>query len=293
MSLRHLSIAVAALILVSTSAFAAPLRIGVFADIHAHDTNSPTVHKVMTDYEPRLAAFVDAMNAWPADAVFELGDLVNGAFVMGAPLGDPSRIAGILTSVVATMARFEGPKSFVLGNHDVYDLSKAEFLAAVGAPSTRWSFDLGGYHMVGLDEEFAKNGEPYGHSFWVVPGTVPPDELTWLRGELAATTLPTLVFVHQPLDVDFETDAGGPSVTNHIEVRGILAQSHRVIAVFQGHSHENHVSILDGIHYITFAAMVDRDEPTPPSWAAVTLDPDSRTVRIDGKGLQDDIEFSY
>ncbi len=293
MSVRHLLIAVLVSVLFCAAAVAAPLRIGVVADIHAHDTNSPTEHKVMTNYEPRLAAFVGAMNAWPADAVFELGDLVNGAFVMGAPLGDPSRIAGILSSVVDALSQFSGPEYFVLGNHDVYDLSKAEFLAEVSAGATNWSFDLGGYHMVGLDEQFSKTGQPYGHSFWVVPGTVPADELGWLRNDLAATTLPTVVFVHQPLDVEFEAEAGGPSVSNHTEVQAVLAGSGRVIAVFQGHSHENRLSVLDGIHYVTFAAMVDRDEPTPPSWAAVTLDPETRTVRIDGAGLQNDVEFSY
>jgi hypothetical protein len=51
--------------------------------------------------------------------------------------------------------------------------------------------------------------------------------------------------------------------------------------------------VLDGVHYITFAAMVDYEVSTPPSWAAVTLDPDARTVRIDGEGLQEDIEFAY
>jgi hypothetical protein len=293
MSLRRLLVLVLVCVFFSAVAAATPLRIGVVADIHAHDTDSPTEHKVMTDYEPRVAAFIDAMIAWPADAVFELGDLVNGAFVMGAPLGDTSRIAAILSSVVDAMARFGGPEYFVLGNHDVYDLSKAEFLAAVGIPSTNWSFDLGGYHMVGLDEEYNKAGQPYGHSFWVVPGTVPPNELAWLHGDLAATTLPTVVFVHQPLDVEFETEAGGPSVTNRVEIQAVLAESGRVIAVFQGHSHENRLTVQDGIHYVTFAALVDHDDPTPPSWAAVTLDPEARTVSIDGEGLQDDIEFTY
>ncbi len=293
MSVRCLLIAVFTSVLTCTAAVGAPLRIGVVADVHAHDANSPTEHKVMTNYEPRLAAFVDAMNAWPADAVFELGDLVNGAFVMGAPLGDPARIAAILSSVVDAMAKFSGPEYFVLGNHDVYDLSKAEFLAEVGTPATTWSFDLGGYHFVGLDEEFSKTGQPYGHSFWVVPGTVPPDELTWLRADLAATTLPTVVFVHQPLDAEFESLAGGPPVTNRTEVQTILSGSGHVIAVFQGHAHENAHTVLDGVHYVTFAAMVDEDEPTAPSWAAVTLDPEARTVRIDGAGRQANVEFSY
>jgi 3',5'-cyclic AMP phosphodiesterase CpdA len=291
MSLRRLLVLVLVCVFFSAVAAATPLRIGVVTDIHAHDTNSPNQYTVMVNYESRLAAFVDAMTAWPADAVFELGDLVNGIFVMGAPLGDPARIPGILSSAVETFGRFAGPKYFVLGNHDVYDLSKDEFLAGVGASTTTWSFDLGGYHLVALDAQFTRAGADVSHISWMIQGTIPAPELEWLRQDLASSVLPTVVFIHQPLD---ETnDMGGPSISNRLDVQAILSQSGHVIAVFQGHMHGGKHTVLDGIHYVTFTAMVDRDEPTPPSWAAVTLDPEARTVRIDGEGLQDDIEFAY
>ena len=141
--------------------------------------------------------------------------------------------------------------------------------------------------------EFTKAGADVADVVWMDQGTIPGAELDWLRQDLAATSLPTVVFVHQPLDVAFELEAGGPPVSNHTEVQTLLSESGRVIAVFQGHSHENRHTVVDGIHYVTFAAMVDRDVPTPPSWAAVTLDPEARTVRIDGEGLQEDLEFSY
>ncbi len=275
------------------TAMASPLRLGVVTDIHVHDTDSPNQHAVMTNYAERLDAFVAAMIAWPADAVFELGDLVNGAFVLGAPLGDPARIAGLLDTAVGSLERFPGPLYYVLGNHDVYNLSKTEFLETAGAPSTTSSFDLAGYHLVLLDAQFSKAGQDYENITWMVQGTVPAVELEWLRADLAATILPTIVFIHQPLDVEYELEAGGPSVSNRSEVQAVLAESGHVIAVFQGHSHVDRVTVQDRIHYVTFAALVDRDEPTPPSWAAITLDPDARTVRIDGEGLQDGVEFAY
>ncbi len=288
---RQFLTAVVASLLVSAGAAAAPLRIGIVTDVHAHDTNSPNQYTVMVNYESRLAAFVDAMTAWPADAVFELGDFVNGAFVMGAPVGDLARIPGILASAVEDFSRFAGPKYFVLGNHDVYDLSKDEFLAAVGVPATTWSFDLGGYHFVALDAQFTKAGQDVSHISWMNQGTIPPTELEWLRQDLASSALPTIVFIHQPLD---ETnDMGGPSISNRLDVQAILSQSGHVIAVFQGHMHDGKHTVIDGIHYITFAAMVDRDVPTPPSWAAVTLDPEARTVHIDGERIQEDLEFAY
>ncbi len=54
------------------------LQIGIVTDVHAHDLNSPLEGKMMTSYPERLDAFIDAMTAWPADLVIELGDFVNG-----------------------------------------------------------------------------------------------------------------------------------------------------------------------------------------------------------------------
>ena len=84
----------------------APLQIGIFADLHAHDTDSPNEEKVMIDYKERLEACVEAMNAWPADLVIELGDFVNGRYVTGASYGEPERILAILEETEAIYAQF-------------------------------------------------------------------------------------------------------------------------------------------------------------------------------------------
>ncbi len=270
-----------------------PVRIGIITDVHAHDTNSPNEGKVMVDYPDRLEAFIDAMVAWPADAVLELGDLVNGAFVMGADLGDPARIPAILDDVVARFARYPGPIYYVIGNHDVYDLTKAEFLVGTSQDSTYYSFDLDAYHIVVLDAQYAKNGEDYQNVGWMVQGFIPEAQLNWLKADLASTDRPTIVAVHQPLDVAFSLLAGGPPIFNAQEVRTILVDSGVVIAVVQGHTHESSHTILDGIHYITFAAMVDHDEPIPPTWAEITLSPDERTIDVTGRGLQETLQLTY
>jgi 3',5'-cyclic AMP phosphodiesterase CpdA len=270
------------------------LRIGIVTDVHAHDTDSPGELKVMTNYAERLTAFVDAMNAWPANAVIELGDLVNGAFVLAADYGDPTRIATILDDAVALISELECPTHYVLGNHDLYDLSKDEFLAAVGREEKYYSFDLGGFHFVILDAEYSDPaGDDYDHVFMRVKCRIPSHELDWLREDLAQTDLPTVVCVHQPFDSEFDTFAGGPAVVNNAEVRQLLSESGVVVAVFQGHDHENRHAEIDGIHYVTFEAMVDHTEPAPPTWAQVTLDLASRTITIEGFGLQSNWELRF
>jgi len=270
------------------------VRIAVVTDVHAHDADSPVEGKVMTNYAERLSAFTAAANAWPADRLIELGDLVNGAFVMGGAPGDTTRIAGLLEEAVALLSAFDGPIDFVAGNHDLYDLSKQEFLAATGTETTYYSMDVGAYHVVILDAEFEDPSEkPYDHVFMRVKCRIPGEELAWLQADLAATAKPTIVCVHQPIDSTFDTLAGGPPIVNHLDVQRVLRESGRVIAVFQGHDHENRYSEIDGIHYITFAAMVDHTVPTPPSWAQITLDPAERSLVIDGYGLQQSYRLSY
>ncbi len=294
---RFLSIAVAATVLLVAGCLAVgsdPVRIGIIADTHAHDTDSPPEEKVMTNYAERLTSFVDAMNDWPADAIIELGDLINGAFVMGAAPGDTTRIAGLLDDAVSLLSTFDGPIHYVLGNHDLYNLSKAEFLAAVERDDTYYSFDLSGFHFVILDAEYNHPGEDdYDHVFMRVKCRIPRHELDWLTEDLAGTDLPTIVCVHQPFDSESDATAGGPPVVNNAEVRQLLGASGAVVAVFQGHDHENRYTRIDGIHYVTFAAMVDHTDPTPPAWAEVTLDPSSRTIVIDGVGGQSDWELEY
>lgn len=284
----------ALVIAISWALAAEPVRISLFTDSHVHDVDSPVEGKVMTNYAERLSAFVDAANAWPADFAIELGDLINGAFVMGPGYGDPTRIPSILDLALASLEGLEPPMHFVLGNHDLYDMSKAAFLTAVGQDEAYYSFDFGGFHFVILDAEYNDPDESdYDHVFMRVKCRIPVHEIAWLADDLAQTNLPTVVFVHQPLDAAFDANAGGPPVVNNLEVRQILSDSGVVIAVFQGHVHENVYAQIDGIHYVTCAAMVDHTVPGPATWSQVSLDLETRMILVEGIGLQESYELTF
>lgn len=280
-------------VVIGISLAAEPVRLAVITDVHAHDTNSPNEHKVMVTWPERVSAFVAAANGWSANAIISLGDYVNGTFVMGADLGAPERIAGIFSDAYAMLTTFEGPVHYVVGNHDVYSLSKDQLLAETGTESTYYSFDQSGVHVVILDAQYDKNENDYEHIAWMVQGLVPTVELDWLRADLAASDLPTVVFIHQPLDSDFELLAGGPPVFNHLAVRDVLAADGDVIAVFSGHDHDAGYTEIDGIHYLTIAAMVDHDDPTPLTWAFVSIDVEAGSIFVDGEGIQPDHNLSF
>jgi alkaline phosphatase len=101
---------------------------------------------------------------------------------------------------------------------------------------------------------------------------------------------PTVVFVHQMLDV-FVEEWGRPLVANQPNVQRTLEEAGNVIAVFQGHDHAYRHDVIGGIHYVTFEALVDQD--SPPSWALITLDPVARTITIDGTGDQPSETLRY
>jgi 3',5'-cyclic AMP phosphodiesterase CpdA len=278
---------------IAFAARADPLRVGIFADLHAHDENSLLDGFEMVDWADRLGACVDAMNAWPADLMIELGDFVNGRFVLGGAFVDAARIPEILSEADAVYARFDGPRYYVLGNHDLGDLSKQEFLDLVATDRTTQSFDAGGFHFVLLDAQYRLDGSDRDHEFWYMQGFVSRTLLDWLADDLAAAGLPAIVCVHQRLDLDYELRTGGPEIANYLDVRAVLERAGNVVAVFQGHDHWGGHSEIEGIHYVTFSALIGRIGGKPPTWAHVMLDSEARTIAIEGVGEQESYVLGY
>lgn len=269
---------------------AAPVRFGLFTDLHADDRDSPAERKRMTHTAERLGAFCAAMNAEAVDFTIELGDFVNGWLVLGADPGDPGRIPEILAWADSLYAAFTGPRYHVLGNHDLFNLDKVAIREILGLERTYYSFDVRGVHFVVLDAEFAENGSDLARTYTGVAGFIPPAELVWLSEDLAGSDRPTIVFVHQMLD-EYIEEWGRSLIANQREVQAVLSADPEVVAVLQGHAHAFRHSEVGGVHYLTFAALVDQE--TPPSWALVTVDPAARTVTIDGTGEQPSLGFSY
>jgi alkaline phosphatase len=97
--------------------------------------------------------------------------------------------------------------------------------------------------------------------------------LTWLTKDLAEAKGQVLVFNHQLLD-----GAGDQYVKNSGDVRKILEDSGKVLAVFQGHHHEGRYSLIEGIHYYTLKAMVEGSGQENNAYAVVDVHPDNNIV---------------
>lgn len=253
------------------------LQFGVIADIH---------QDVMHDGVERVTAFVDDMTAKKADFVLNLGD-----FCVPHARND---------KFLAAWNKFDGPRYHVLGNHDTDGGYKREqAVEFYSMPKRYYSFDRHGVHFTVLD-----GNDPNGMRGY--PAFVADDQLAWLKDDLTATKLPTIVGIHQPFDVYDK------SLTNAAAVRKVLEQANtdaglnKVLAVFSGHCHLDYVRETAGIHYVqvnsasyvwtdkqhaTYDAALVAKHPylanvcpyAEPLWGLVTVDFDRGEIRLAGR----------
>jgi predicted phosphodiesterase len=210
------------------------------------------------------------MNAQKVDFLVELGDFKD----QDSPPVEQKTLS-YLQAVESVFCKFKGPTYHVLGNHDVDSLSKTQFLTnientGIDPGKSYYSFDFNGVHFVVLDANYKSDGTEYDHGdFDWIDANIPTAELQWLRQDLAASRGAVIVLVHQLLD-----GAGPHYVNNAAQVRQILEQSGRVLAVFQGHYHDGSYRRINEIHYYTLKAVVEGPSPENNSYAIVEVRPD-------------------
>lgn len=251
--------------------------IGLIADPH---------HGLAPDAATRLDAFMAAVDRRKPDFIMQLGDFCH-----------PPRAVPGAAAFLKAFAGFRGPRYHVLGNHDL-DLArnKREVLDAWGVREAFYSFDHGGFHFAVLDCNFVK-GSGSTYADWS-PGRryenrIHPDQLDWLKADLAKTALPTVVVSHQGFG---PKDAGGV-VPNGDEVRTAIAAANRgardgkVVLCLHGHNHLDGAAVVDGVHYLQLNSAsylwvgeeYGRMAPySDPLFAFLTLDP-AGTIRLAGR----------
>ena len=251
----------------------AKLRFGIVADAHYADAPARGVRHYRESMA-KMTECVALMNDKAADFLIELGDFKD----QDTPAVE-GKTLNHLETIEEVFGQFRGPRYHVLGNHDLDSISKQQFLARVentgiGKEAAHYSFDANGVHFVVLDANYSADGSDYDHGkFRWTDANVPSKQLEWLESDLALTVAPVIVFVHQLLDGE-----GNSYVKNAAQVRRILKESERVLAVFQGHHHGGHYSLIEGIHYYTLKAMVDGAGEANNSYAIVEVRDDQDIV---------------
>ncbi|MHC4242519.1 MAG: metallophosphoesterase family protein [Planctomycetota bacterium] len=244
-------------------------RFGIVSDCHYADKDSFN-SRCYRESLAKLTECVEVMNRQEVDFLIELGDFIDEG-------ASEAETIYYVQAVEEVFQQFRGPVYHVLGNHDIGRITKDEFLTnikntgVVPVNSRYYSFDLDGLRIVVLDGNYLADGTDCGPgNFEWMDTNIPADELKWFKAELCGTDKPVIVFIHQRLD-------GGGSfyVNNSADVRRVMEESGKVLAVFQGHHHEGGHSRIGGIHYYTLRAMVENCGQENNSYAVIE-------VRADG-----------
>ena len=271
--LKHGTLVLAAASVNSTKAVenkeAQNLRVGLITDLHyAEKAPAGTRH-----YRETLGKLREAAKQFEQDKpafVVELGDLIDAA--------DSVEVEqSYLKTINREFSTICKERHYVLGNHCVDTLRKEEFLGGVEQEKSYYSFDRDGFHFVVLDSCFRSDGQPYGrkNSEWT-DTNIPAAELEWLEGDLKVNDKPVIVFAHQRLDV-----SNNHGVKNNADVRTIFESSSKVLAVFQGHSHQNDLTEIGGIHYCTLVAMVEGSSAENNGYSLMEIEPNG-TIHLTG-----------
>lgn len=258
---------------------AAALRVGLVTDLHYAD-KPPAGTRHYRETPDKLAQAADQFSSDQLNFIVELGDLIDAADSVNTELGYLKRINKDFSAICKH-------RHYVLGNHCVHTLTKQEFLDGVEQKESYYSFDAGQFHFIVLDSCFRSDGEPYGRKnfVWTDPN-VPAMELAWLKADLKATSKKTVIFAHQRLDV-----SNNHGVKNGTDVRKVLEDSGQVMAVFQGHSHQNDHKDIAGIHYCTLVAMVEGSGVQNSGYSIMEI-ADNGTIRVSGFRKQSDYTWN-
>lgn len=259
-----------------------PVRFGMVTDPHYAD-RPPANNRYYRESLGKVSECVDLMNEQAVDFLIELGDLKDQGV---APREDET--LGFLSTIEHEFKRFKGPRYHVLGNHDHDSISKQQFLASIsnhGFPKAKnyYSFDKNSFHFIVLDANYTADGKAYDHgNFDWKDVHIPDNQLKWLEEDLQSTEKPTIVFVHQQLDSSaFEPAHRIHCPDNADDVRKILEDAGRVIAVFQGHYHKGSLNRINNIYYYTLKAVVEGSGVENNNYAIVEIGAD-QVIRIKG-----------
>jgi predicted phosphodiesterase len=245
------------------------LRAGLMTDLHYADKPA-TKTRFYREALAKLDEAVAVLNREKPAFVVELGDFIDQA-------DSVERETEWLRTMESHYARLSMPRHYVLGNHCVGTLSKAEFAAQTMATGGHAALEQSGVTFLLLDACFREDGTPYqrGNFHWQ-DANLPAAELAWLEAELDRAPGPVVVFAHQRLDGD-----KAHAVRNALAVRARLEKSGKVLAVFQGHSHKNDCQQIAGIPYVTLAAMVEGSGAENSSYALLEILADG-SLRLQG-----------
>ncbi|MBU0800298.1 MAG: metallophosphoesterase [Alphaproteobacteria bacterium] len=252
------------------------LRLAVVTDIHyGFDVGNKLGSK-----GPRLMdAFTRAVNKYKPDCVVDMGDRIS--------CRNRDMDMGYLRQVKDHFNAIAAPIHHMIGNHDAKFMTREDNESITGSPGTSYSRDYNGYHLVFWNPNVNITNQQ--------GLRLSPEEIEWLRADIAATDKPVILFSHVPLDndpKDYEDEtkeyagiAGRFYYGQGQDVRQMLEKSGKVMLCMAGHRHTKRHREINGIHYITQQSMTSAwkgsRRPTG-TYANVEIEGDKIAIMLKG-----------
>ncbi len=258
------------------------MRFALISDVHLgpQASHQGKLRKLTHQSEPLVREFVRRMREEiQPDVVINLGDVLEDE----SAEQDRHRYA----QFVELLREIGKPILHVAGNHDTINLSCEELCRLWGAtPSVTYSQDQHGVHFAVL-----RSVEHRGERI-----EMPAEQIRWLEQDLAATSLPSIVLVHHPASEMrlegnrwFEKRPQLCRIAERRPLREVIENSGKVLAVFNGHVHWNHLDVIRGIPYVTLQSLIenlDDDAPGRAAAAYAVCDLDERRLVVTVYGAE-------
>jgi predicted phosphodiesterase len=191
----------------------------------------------MHDSEQRITAFIDSMKIAQPDFIIELGDF-------GTPAEKYAHLFAIWNS-------YPGKKYHVIGNHEMdggYSLEEA--IAYRDMTASYYTFEVNGFYFVVLDGNDKKFPEQKGYKKYLGP-----EQINWLKEKLNIATGPVIIFSHQGLQNSSEGVDNAREIQATLEAHNARSGTPKIIACFNGHSHNDSAEEINNIWYICINSM--------------------------------------
>ena len=210
------------------------VKVGLIADLHFGN--------LAPDGIERFKVFRQAVENEKPDHLVQLGD-----FCFGEPAAK---------KLMDEWNAIKTDKYHVLGNHDMDKDTKASIQKFWGMEKRYYDFDQNGWKFIVLDMNHLKKGDayiPYGNAnFYVNPGMrtwADPEQLAWLDKTLAESTLPVIVYTHQPIGHRPDSPQQRPKFAI-LKKHTSKPSRPKVRAVICGHQHDGWHREIDRVHHV-------------------------------------------
>ena len=225
------------------------MKIGLFSDPHYSSQELTCGNRRNNLSLGKMRRALEYFTAQGCDRVICLGDLTDTEDTKEKEIANMREIA-------ALFGEFAVHITVIMGNHDAYVFTAAEFYALLGGcePAPIHEDDV---HLLFPDTNYTAAGVKYTpHGFhWDDVGLPDPDAL---REELAALDGDVYLFMHQ--NIDPAIPAADHRLANADTVCALVEDSGKVRAVYQGHFHWGNRSERNGVEYVTLPAMAVYDD---------------------------------